>query len=142
VVKMLEPSGRLSLSELSWKIRARNSTVTGIIDRMERESLVVRRRSPDDRRVVHIELTAKGRRLAGEIRIEPMEIFRTVLQELSAEDAADLRRIVTRLARRVGDLVRDSANGVPEELVPEAPSKGRVKEKQARKHERSHEKRS
>jgi hypothetical protein len=109
---------------------------------MERETLVVRRRSPEDRRVVHIELTAKGRKLAGEIRIEPMEIFRTVLQELSTEDAADLRRIVTRLARRVGELVRDSANGVPEELVPEAPSKGRVKEKQARKHERNQEKRS
>jgi DNA-binding MarR family transcriptional regulator len=42
VVKMLEPVGKLSLSELSALIRARNSTVTGIIDRMEREGLVAR----------------------------------------------------------------------------------------------------
>src|SRR5688500_13323946 len=63
VVKIIEPVGRLSLSELSWRIGARNSTVTGIIDRMERESLVVRRRSSEDRRVIHIELTEKGKRL-------------------------------------------------------------------------------
>ena len=42
VLKMLEGVGDLSLSELSERIRAQNSTVTGIIDRMEREGLVVR----------------------------------------------------------------------------------------------------
>ena len=64
----------MSLSELSERIRAQNSTVTGIIDRMERENLVSRERSKEDRRVVYIKLTAKGRRLAEEIPIEPMEI--------------------------------------------------------------------
>ena len=34
VVKLLQTVGDLSLSELSDKIRAQNSTVTGIIDRM------------------------------------------------------------------------------------------------------------
>ena len=43
------------------RIRAQNSTVTGIIDRMEREGLVVRERSTEDRRVVHIRLTDEGR---------------------------------------------------------------------------------
>jgi MarR family transcriptional regulator, organic hydroperoxide resistance regulator len=104
VLKMLEPVGKLSLSELSWKIRARNSTVTGIIDRMERERLVERRRSEADRRVVHIGLTRKGQELASEIDVEPVQIFRRVLSELSARDAADLRRILNRLAKRVGEL--------------------------------------
>ncbi|MFO0567415.1 MAG: MarR family transcriptional regulator [Polyangiaceae bacterium] len=112
VVKMLEPVGKLSLSELSWKIRARNSTVTGIIDRMEREGLVERRRSDDDRRVVHISLTRKGARLAAAIPIEPVQIFRQILAELSAKDAADLSRILTRLARRVRELVDEK--GEPE----------------------------
>ncbi len=105
VVKMLEPVGRLSLSELSWRIRARNSTVTGIIDRMEREGLVQRRRSEDDRRVVHIELSARGLELARSIAVEPVQIFRTVLGELGARDSSDLRRILSRLARRVRELV-------------------------------------
>jgi DNA-binding MarR family transcriptional regulator len=107
VVKMLEPVGKLSLSALSSQIRARNSTVTGIIDRMEREELVVRRRSKQDRRVVNIELTAKGQKLAAEIPVEPVQIFRQVLGELGPRDAADLRRILTKLARRVGELVKE-----------------------------------
>ena len=108
VVKMLEPVGKVSLSELSWRIRARNSTVTGIVDRMERESLVRRRRSEEDRRVVHIELTEKGRALAKQIPIEPVQIFRKVLAELSPRDTADLKRIMTRLAKRVREIVEES----------------------------------
>jgi DNA-binding MarR family transcriptional regulator len=108
VVKMLEPVGKLSLSELSSQIRARNSTVTGIIDRMEREGLVVRRRSQQDRRVINIELTAKGRELAAEIPIEPVKIFRRVLEELSPRDATELRRILNKLARRVREIVGES----------------------------------
>ena len=60
VVKLLEQIGDISLSELSERIRAQNSTVTGIIDRMEREGLVTRERSKEDRRVVFIRLTPKG----------------------------------------------------------------------------------
>jgi DNA-binding MarR family transcriptional regulator len=106
VLKMLEPVGKLSLSALSGRIRAKNSTVTGIIDRMERDGLVVRRRSDEDRRVVHIELTARGRRLAEETDVEPMQMFRDVLAELGPRDSADLRRILMKLARRVRDVVQ------------------------------------
>ena len=102
---MLEPVGKLSLSELSDRIRARNSTVTGIIDRMEREGLVERQRSEEDRRVVHIVLTRRGQKLASEIPVEPVQIFRQVLSELSLREASDLKRILTRLARRVRELV-------------------------------------
>ena len=49
------------MSKLSERIRAQNSTVTGIIDRMEQNGLVVRERSKEDRRVVFIRLTTKGK---------------------------------------------------------------------------------
>jgi MarR family transcriptional regulator, organic hydroperoxide resistance regulator len=112
VVKMLEQIGDLSLSELSERIRAQNSTVTGIIDRMERENLVTRERSKEDRRVVYIKLTAKGRRLAEEIPIEPMEIFRGALESLSASEVRDLVKILGKVARRVRQIVRrETAEG-------------------------------
>lgn len=106
VVKLLETVGDLSLSELSEKIRAQNSTVTGIIDRMERENLVTRERSKEDRRVVHIKLTPKGRELAREIPVEPMEIFKGALESLTAQEMRDLMRIMTKLAKRVKQIVR------------------------------------
>jgi MarR family transcriptional regulator, organic hydroperoxide resistance regulator len=106
VVKILESIGDLSLSELSDKIRAQNSTVTGIIDRMEREGLVQRVRSTEDRRVVHIRLTDKGAKLAREIPIEPMEIFRSALESLTAQEMRDLMKILSKVAKRVKQIVR------------------------------------
>jgi DNA-binding MarR family transcriptional regulator len=106
VVKLLEQVGDLSLSELSDKIRAQNSTVTGIIDRMEREGLVTRERSKEDRRVVHSRLTPKGHTLAKEIPVEPMEIFKGALESLSAQEMRDLMRIMTKVAKRVKQIVR------------------------------------
>jgi DNA-binding MarR family transcriptional regulator len=106
VLKMLEGLGDLSLSDLSERIRAQNSTVTGIIDRMEREGLVVRARSTEDRRVVHIKLTDRGAKIASQIAVEPMEIFRTALESLSAGEMRDLLKILTKIARRVQTIVK------------------------------------
>jgi DNA-binding MarR family transcriptional regulator len=117
VVKILETLGDLSLSELSDRIRAQNSTVTGIIDRMEREGLVVRARSTEDRRVVHIRLTEKGKELAREIPVEPMEIFRSALESLSAQETREFLRILTKIARRVKQIVR---RDVGEDAMAEA----------------------
>lgn len=106
VVKLLEQIGDMSLSELSDKIRAQNSTVTGIIDRMEREGLVTRERSKEDRRVVFIRLTAKGHELAREIPVEPMEIFKGAIESLTAQEVRDLMRILTKVAKRVRQAVQ------------------------------------
>jgi DNA-binding MarR family transcriptional regulator len=108
VVKLLEQIGDLSLSELSERIRAQNSTVTGIIDRMVRENLVVRERSKEDRRVVFIRLTPKGRKLAQDITVEPMEIFRSALEDLSAAEVRDLVKILGKVAKKVRQKVQQT----------------------------------
>jgi DNA-binding MarR family transcriptional regulator len=110
VIKLLESFGDISLSSLSERIRAQNSTVTGIIDRMEREGLVRRERSTSDRRVVYIRLSEKGARLARQIEVEPMEIFRGALSSLTRDDVRDLLRILTKMQKRVR--ARVSAQGL------------------------------
>ena len=101
VIKLLESFDNLSLSSLSERIRAQNSTVTGIIDRMEREGLVVRARSKEDRRVVHIKLTERGGKIARDIAVEPMEIFREAVASLTQADLRDLLRIMNKLQKYV-----------------------------------------
>jgi len=116
VIKLLQELGDLSLSSLSERIRAQNSTVTGIIDRMEREGLVKRERSTTDRRVVYIRLSEKGQKLAREIQVEPMEIFRSALTDLSQSDLEHLLRILTKLQKRVVSHVEgrvSEAEGAP-----------------------------
>ena len=119
VVKMLEALGELPLSRLSEKIRAQNSTVTGIVDRMEREGLVTRVRSASDRRVVHIKLTPKGVHLARDVQVAPMDMFRDAVGTLNHDEARTLLRVLRKVARRVEQQVEQQT-----ERGPEPPPKG------------------
>lgn len=51
------------ISELSERTQLSNSTLTGMLQRMERSGLIRRRTDKRDRRAVRIRLTAKGRAL-------------------------------------------------------------------------------
>lgn len=98
VLKILEAMGDLSLTELSAKMSARNSTITGIVDRMERDGLVVRERSQSDRRVVLIRSTDKGTALAASVPVTAMEVFGVALRGLPDGDRKELKRILSALA--------------------------------------------
>jgi DNA-binding MarR family transcriptional regulator len=47
----------MKVSELSERLGLTNSTVSGILDRLENQGLVERTRSKEDRRVVHVKVT-------------------------------------------------------------------------------------
>ena len=57
VVGILSHSGRMKLSDLSQKMGLSNSTVSGIVDRLEKQGVVERIRSEEDRRVIYIATT-------------------------------------------------------------------------------------
>lgn len=101
VLKLLDGLGDLSLSALSDRIRRNNSTVTGIVDRMVAAGLVVRERSDSDRRVVHIRLTAEGRRLARETPVRPMAVFQEAIAALPRTDRDALLRALGKLTESV-----------------------------------------
>ncbi|MCU0674607.1 MAG: MarR family transcriptional regulator [Myxococcota bacterium] len=104
-IKVLENFGALSLTDLSARMSATNSTMTGIADRMERDGLVERIRSETDRRVVQIALTEKGRALAAQIPVASMALFADALRSLDEGDRRDLTRILRRLTDKVTELV-------------------------------------
>src|SRR5262245_6956123 len=54
VLRILVASDGLSLKELSQRVRLAHSTVSGIVDRLEREGLVQRASDDHDRRFSHI----------------------------------------------------------------------------------------
>ena len=104
-LKMLQASDGMSLSGLSARMSARNSTITGIVDRMEKQSLVRRVRSDADRRVVCLHLTEAGRSMAETIPVSSIEIFAHALASLPSGDRNELRRILNDLSDRVREEV-------------------------------------
>jgi DNA-binding MarR family transcriptional regulator len=59
-----EPLGLRRLAEASGQ---RPSTLTGVVDRLERRGLIVRRPHPADRRAFELAPTAEGRRAIGRV---------------------------------------------------------------------------
>jgi DNA-binding MarR family transcriptional regulator len=111
VLKLLQEIGDLSLGTLSKEIRAHNSTVTGIVDRMEAAELVERARSEKDRRVWIIRLTAQGRRVAEKARVSPWDTLRLALAALSASEQDKLTEILAKVANNVTTQMKGATNG-------------------------------
>lgn len=65
-LQTLHDDGPLTTSALAKLIHLSNSTVVGILDRMEQKGWVRRERSEGDRRVVLVSLTAGGERFLAE----------------------------------------------------------------------------
>ena len=60
--------------------------LVGVIDRLERDAVVARRRSQTDRRRVHVHLTPRGRRLEQEVRPLVDEAYARLDAALSPEE--------------------------------------------------------
>lgn len=63
---ILSRYGEMKISDLSEKIGLSNSTVSGILDRLENQGLVERRRSKEDRRVVYVNITQEFIKIRGQ----------------------------------------------------------------------------
>ncbi|MDD4239289.1 MAG: MarR family transcriptional regulator [Desulfotomaculaceae bacterium] len=57
VIGTLTQFGEMKISELSRKINLSNSTISGILDRLEKRQLVIRTRSEEDRRIVYVKVS-------------------------------------------------------------------------------------
>ena len=57
VIGLLSKNKKMKITELSSKLCLSNSTVSGIIDRLEAQEMVVRERSKEDKRVVYVSIS-------------------------------------------------------------------------------------
>jgi DNA-binding MarR family transcriptional regulator len=105
VLKLLREIGDLSLGDLSRRLQAQNSTVTGIADRLVRDGLVTREQSPEDRRVWLIGLTDRGRKLARDIDVSPWETLREAVEALPHIDQERLTALLRKVADNVNRMV-------------------------------------
>lgn len=87
------------LHELAKRCCCSKSTITGIVDTMEKNGLVFRDRSGQDRRVILLRLTEKGKRLEGKFP-EIEEMFSQCCSGgITPDEAKQLRRLLEKLNR-------------------------------------------
>ncbi len=98
IVHVLRQPG-LTLREASGLMGLANSTVSGIVDRLERDGLLRREPNPDDRRSVRIYPTERTGRLKIQVVQLVHDYFAKLLSNLTPPEAAALEETLAKLSR-------------------------------------------
>lgn len=85
------------MTELSGILHVEKSSLSGLVDRVERRGLLRRTSSLPDRRAVIVELTGRGKAVADAFYDETSEQLLEVVTGLSAADLDHFTRIATRI---------------------------------------------
>jgi DNA-binding MarR family transcriptional regulator len=98
-LRTLEEARGLTIGELAAAMYLHISTVSGILDRLEKNGWVERRRSEMDRRVTRVAVTRRGRALIGRAPEPPRSVVLRGLRELDDRALGEMSRSMERLAR-------------------------------------------
>ena len=93
----------LRMSALSGVLRVSNGNVTGIVDRLAEDGLVMRVPVAGDRRATLVRLTAKGAEVFARQAAEHEAWIEAMLAELSLEEARSYAARLRTLAQRLDD---------------------------------------
>lgn len=95
----------MKISDLSEKMALSNSTVSGIVDRLEKQGLVERSRSAQDRRVVMVKVTEQFKKCK---RDKMTRIEDIIQQQMSCATQEELEKILDGLTILKNILCKDN----------------------------------
>ena len=101
LLAMLDREDGQTLADLARQLLVTAGNVTGVVDRAERDGLVVRRPDPGDRRSKRVYVTARGRRLFANAAARHAERIGDVFDALSDAELARLSRMLERIRARL-----------------------------------------
>jgi DNA-binding MarR family transcriptional regulator len=128
-IKTINESSPINVSDLANRLYLHPTTVIGIIDRLEKQDLVTRRRSKDDRRVVWIELTDKGNDLIKSAPEVAQGLLVSGLEKIAASNLIEIDRSMKHLVKIFGaqktppKLILSTEVNVPQSVNIETPDK-------------------
>jgi MarR family transcriptional regulator for hemolysin len=103
VLKSVGDEPELSQRELAGRVLVTGSTLTHHLDRLERGGLIVRTRDADDRRVIRISLTERGKHRRTELEAVVAAHDQRIAALLSERDARALRRLLAQVEQGLNE---------------------------------------
>jgi DNA-binding MarR family transcriptional regulator len=99
----IQERGGCTLTELKKEMHVSAPTITGLIDRLERDGYVKRRNDVNDRRVTNVVLTARGVRLVDQFRGNIRKRWQYILSKTPLEMAEVLVNIMQKITKGFKD---------------------------------------
>ncbi|MFD2213739.1 MarR family winged helix-turn-helix transcriptional regulator [Metabacillus endolithicus] len=100
-LQWLWENGDLTIGELSNKMFLACSTTTDLVDRMEKNQLVIRVKDTHDRRIVRIHLLAEGERIIEEVIQKRQNYLRDMLVNFEEEELVTLEKSLIKLQQEM-----------------------------------------
>lgn len=99
VVEFIGENGPKIMRELGEELGVAVNTVTGIVDELEDMKLVTRQKSPEDRRIIRVELTEAGRATFREATDLTRRFMGNMLEALTEEEQEIFMVLFRKIAR-------------------------------------------
>ena len=96
-LQILINDGKLTTGELSKSMSLACSTITDLIDRMEKSNLVIRRKDELDKRIVRIEVLPKGCSIVEKVLERRIKFLESKIFKLSDEKRLSLEEVLKSL---------------------------------------------
>ncbi|HTT99117.1 MAG TPA: MarR family winged helix-turn-helix transcriptional regulator [Rhizomicrobium sp.] len=101
VLKALRDGIADTCAEIARHLDHDTGATTRLVDQLEERGYLRRRRSTEDRRVVHLEITSAGKALTKSLMFRLIEFWNDVLEDFSSEEAEQLISLLTRLMMKI-----------------------------------------
>ena len=99
VLTALGEGGSMPISQLAEKTGSANSTISGIVDRLEKLDLACRTRSETDRRVIYVEVTERYKNLREDALGSVNDYFSTLVRSIGEDERQQILRSLDILDR-------------------------------------------
>ncbi len=104
VLRILRGEGKpLPSLEIAERMVQVVPAITGLIDRLEKQDLVIRQRCSEDRRVVYVDITAKGLAILKKMDTPLARLHQDLIGHLTKKELKELTRLLEKARQSVED---------------------------------------
>jgi len=90
--------GEMSQNEMPKKLHLAKSTISSLLDRLEKQGMISKKKTQSDKRIAVIRLTFKGANVIEQVIERRRELLRVLTSQLSEKQRKEFNDIIARFA--------------------------------------------
>ena len=111
VLGMLMKHNDVAQKELAQWLNIRPASLTDLLEKLERDQLIVRSRDQNDRRVVRVSITEKGQQIVRQNIQVRREIEATMFGSLSGSEIQTMTAILQKMSQSLQQQIKKAGDG-------------------------------
>ena len=102
ILFLLKEKNGQAMSQLSRRLLLDNSTITGLIDRLEKSGFVLRKANPKDRRIFLIHITPQGVKEVNKAKTVINKVNEEIMADFSFDEIESFKKILNSFVTKFG----------------------------------------